>query len=91
MLETEIVVLSGKAKPFSKSAYAFFQIASSIEFGICDGVHGDLGQRMADENAQVLGEIAEGIVVAFEAVNEAEEEGFVHPDCIVEGTAKDEC
>ena len=52
-------------RPFSEPAHAFFQIASCLELGIGYRCDGDVGERMAKEGAQVLGEATEGVFTAL--------------------------
>lgn len=60
-------------QPFSETSDAFFQFASSLEARVGNGEDIDFGERMADQSAQVLGELAERVIAAFEAMYEDEE------------------
>ena len=52
--------------PFSKPTHAFLEIPSCFELGICHRLDRDLGQRMADQGAQMLREAAEGVIAALD-------------------------
>lgn len=48
--------------PVSESTHALCQIAPRLELGVDDGSDLDLGQRMAQEGAEMVGEASKGVV-----------------------------
>ena len=51
--------------PFFESCHAVLQIASSFKPGICQGDNVDLGKRMADQCAEVLGKSSKGVIATL--------------------------
>lgn len=60
--------------PLFKFGDAFFQVTSSLILRVlgCNDI--DVGQRVREESTEVLREAVEGVVGAFESVDEDEEE-----------------
>ena len=65
-------------QPFCEACDAVAEVASGLVLGVLDREDVDGGEGCRESGAEVGGECAEGVVAAFEAVEEDEEEGFFH-------------
>ena len=55
----------GNFVPFSKPSHTLSEIASRLEFRICQCLDRDVGQCMAEKGPQVFGKIAKGVIAAL--------------------------
>lgn len=62
-------------QPFFEIGNAVVQVAAGLELRVLEGEDVDSGERVRDQGAEMVGEVVEGMVVAFEAVDEDEEKG----------------
>lgn len=63
-------------QPFFEPRDALAQVAAGFVARVLDAEDVERRERVGEEGAEVGGKGAEGVVAAFEAVDEDEEEGF---------------